>query len=395
MKKVYFDNAATTKVDQGVFSSMRPYFGVKYGNASEPHSWGQEARAAIDQSRNKIATFFGCRTGEVIFTSCATESINLSHKGLIEALSGRKPLHIITSKIEHKAVLEACGHLEKNNLASVTYLDVNKDGVIDLGVLKKAIKPNTVLVSIMYVNNEVGSIQPIAKIGKLLAEMNKKRAETKLDRIFFHVDATQAIQYFDCHIGRLGVDMLSFTGHKIHAPKGVGGLIVKKDVPLVRQQDGGGQEYGLRAGTENVPYIVGLGEAVDVVSRSGKRVFDKISGLRDRLIKDVLRIPGVKLTGPSTDRAPHIASFVVDGAEGEAILLYLSEKGVAASSGSACTSGLLQPSHVLSAMGISPELAHGSLRFSLSKYSTAEDVRYVASVLPGIIESIRRMAPAP
>lgn len=388
MKKVYLDNAATTPVDPEVFRSMKPYFSQKFGNASEPHIWGQEAKKAIDQAREQVAKFLGCKSGEIIFTSCATESINLAHKGLVEAIGNRKA-HIITSSVEHKAVLETCKHLEKLGIAKVTYLPVDEYGLIKVADVEKAIKPETILISVMYVNNEAGTIEPIEEIGRVLMEINKSRK----NKIYFHTDATQAIQYLDCSVDKLKVDLLSFSGHKIYAPKGIGVLYVKKGTPLIRQQDGGWQEYRLRAGTENVPYIVGLGKAIELVVKNQKLVVKRLSDLRDKLIKKVLQIPGTKLTGHPTQKAPHIASFVVKGVEGEAILLHLSDKGVAASSGSACTSGLLKPSHVLTAMGIPAQLSHGSLRFSLGKDTIEQDVGYTIKVLPGIIKKLRQMAP--
>lgn len=386
--KAYLDNAATTKVADEVFQAMKPYFVSVFGNASEPHDWGQQARRAVNQSRQTLATFLGAKPQEIIFTSCATESINLAHKGLIEAIGG-KP-HIITTQIEHKAVLETCRHLAKLGWATVTYLPVDRTGLVSVKAVEAAIRPETVLVSVMLVNNEVGTIEPIAEIGKLLRTYNLQH-KTK---IYFHTDATQGIQYLDCNIDKLGVDLLSLTGHKFGAPKGIGALYVRGGTPLVRQLDGGGQEANRRAGTENVPYIVALGKAVEQIARRDTQdVIRKTEKLRDKLITGILQTPGVKLTGHPVKRAPHIASFTVEGAEGEAILLLLSDKGVAASTGSACTSGTLEPSHVLTAMGIPPEAAHGSLRFSLSKETTATEIDYVIKILPGIISHLRHMAP--
>ena len=382
--KAYLDNAATTAVDAKVLAAMSPYFSQKYGNASEPHSWGQEARAGIDESRQKVADFLGAKPKEILFTSCATESINLSHKGLIEFSKKIRP-HIITSSIEHKAVLETCQHLEKLGWATVTYLPVDKYGLVAVKDVEQAIRPETALVSIMYVNNEVGTIEPIAEIGRMLTSIKDRK-------IYFHTDATQAIQYMDCNVDRLGVDLLSLTGHKFYAPKGIGALYVRRGTPLVRQQDGGGQEFQLRAGTENVPQIVALGKAIELIANS-KKLIAKIEDLRDKLITGVLKIPGVKLTGHPTKRAPHIASFTVEGAEGEAMLLLLSDQGIAAATGSACTSGTLKPSHVLTAMGIPPQAAHGSLRFSLGKETTTKEIDYVLEVLPQVIEKLRKMAP--
>jgi cysteine desulfurase len=384
MKKIYLDHAATTPVDKEVFMAMSPYFGQSFGNPSEPHQWGQEARMAVEQAREKVALFLGARPSEILFTSGATEAINLAHKGLIES---QKLPHIITSSIEHKAVLETCKHLEKLGWAKVTYLPVDKNGLVKIDDVEKSIKPETVLVSIMYVNNEMGVIQPIAEIGKLIKKINNN------SKIYFHTDATQAIQYLNCDVNYLGVDLLSLSGHKFYAPKGIGALYFKKGVSIVRQQDGGEQEYHLRAGTENVPYIVGLGKAIELAEQNKVHSAKYVEKLRNKLTASVLKISGVKLVGDIKKNAPHIVTFLVEGVEGEAMMLLLSEEGIAASSGSACTSGLLEPSHVLLAMGYQPEEAHGSLRFSLGKDNTEEEIDYVLKVLPGIIQRLRRMAP--
>jgi len=384
--KIYLDHAATTPVSAEVLKAMSPYFGKYFGNPSEPHQWGQQAKTAIEQAREKVAHFLGAKTSEILFTSGATEAINLAHKGLIE---NQKLPHIITSSIEHKAVLETCKHLEKLGWAKVNYLPVDKDGLVKIDDLEKTIRPETILVSIMYVNNEIGAIQPIVQIGQLLKKINAKRKQ----KIYFHTDATQAIQYLDCRVTELGVDLLSLSGHKFYAPKGVGVLYFKKGTPLVRQQDGGEQESRLRAGTENVPYIVGLGKAIELVQKNKVSSAKYVEKLRDKLMAGVLQIPGVKLVGDFKKNAPHIATFLVKGAEGEAMMLLLSDKGVAASSGSACTSGLLEPSHVLLAMGYQPEEAHGSLRFSLGKDNTEEEIDEVIKVLPTIVQKLRRMAP--
>jgi cysteine desulfurase len=374
---------------------MKSYFSQDYGNPSEPHLWGQKARGAIDQAREKVAEFLGAKPQEIIFTSGATESINLAHKGLVEAIrkTQNKALHIITSQVEHKAVMEACKHLEKLGWAKVTYLPVNKDGLVNLQDLEKAIQPETILVSIMYVNNEVGTIQPIVEIGELIKKINVSRLSAELLPIYFHTDATQAVSFLPCEVEKLGVDLLSLSGHKIYAPKGVGSLYFKKGTPLIRQQDGGGQEYRLRAGTENVPYIVGLGEAIELVQQNKAQSSKFIEKLRDKLINGVLKIPKVELAGDASKNSPHIAAFLVEGVEGEAVMLLLSDQGIAASSGSACTSGLLEPSHVLLAMGYKPEQAHGSLRFSLGKDSTEEEIEKVIKILPKIVQKLRRMAP--
>ncbi|MBI4037310.1 cysteine desulfurase [Candidatus Daviesbacteria bacterium] len=389
MKQIYLDNAATTPVDPEVFLAMKPYFTKIYGNASEVHSLGQQAKLAIEKSRAQIADFLGCNPQEIIFTSSATESINLSHKGLIEGMlmgwKGSQKPHIITCGVEHMAVLETCKHLELLDLADITFVPVDQYGLVKVEDIQKAIRPATILVSIMYVNNEVGTVEPIRQIGQMLKKENH--------RIYFHTDATQAVQYLNCDVKFLGVDFLSFTGHKFGAPKGIGALYARKGSTFVRQQDGGGQEGRMRAGTENVPYIVGLGKAVKMSAGLRVKNAELMKKLRDRLIAGVLKIPEVKLTGHPKLRAPHIASFVIEGAEGESIILLLSNEGIFASSGSACTSDKLAPSHVLSAMGIPPEISHGSLRFSLGKNTTKEDVDYVIKILPKVIKRLRIMAP--
>lgn len=392
MKKIYLDNSATTPVDSKVFEKMKPYFSEKYGNASEFHELGRIAKMALEESRKTVADFLGAQKEEIIFTGSATESINLSHKGLVEALLGSsnfKKVHIITSSIEHKAVLETLKHIEKIKQAEVTLLPVNVYGRIDLVSLKKAIKTNTVLVSIMYANNEVGTIEPIKEVGDLLKKINKKRKQ----RIYFHTDATQAINYLDCNVNFLGVDLLSFSGHKIYAPKGVGILYIRKNTPLVPQMDGGSQERGLRSGTENIPFIVGISEAVKLVNKH-KKDTNKIEKLRNLLIKGILKnINEVTLTGNPVKRIPSIASFVVDGVEGESMILLLSEKGVFVSSGSACTSDKLTPSHVLLSMGINIVASHSSIRFSLGRNTKKEDIDYVLKVFPDIVKKLRLMSP--
>lgn len=392
MRKIYLDNSATTPVDKEVFNKMKPYFLEKYGNASEFHKLGRTAKMALEESRKTIADFLGAQKEEIVFTGSATESINLSHKGLVEALlssSGLKKVHIITSSIEHKAVLETLKHLEEKKEAEITLLPVNKYGRIDLTSLKKAIKTNTVLVSIMYANNEVGTIEPIKEVGDFLKKINKKRKQ----KIYFHTDATQAINYLDCNVNLLGVDLLSFSGHKIYAPKGIGVLYIRKNTPLTAQMDGGSQERGLRSGTENIPFIVGISEAVKLVNKHKKDI-KNIEKLRNLLIKGILnKIEDVTLTGDSKDRIPSIASFIVDGVEGESMILLLSEKGIYVSSGSACTSDKLTPSHVLLSMGVSPISSHSSIRFSLGRNTKKEDIDYVLEVFPDIVKKLRLMSP--
>lgn len=394
MKTVYLDNAATTATDSEVLAAIEPYFDKKYGNPSEPHILGREAKIAIENARNNVAFFLKAKAEEIVFTGSATESVNLSHKGLVESLmenfNGKKKPHVITSSIEHKAVLETCRHLEGSGRVSVTYLPVDKFGRVDVNEIKETIRPETILISIMYVNNEVGTIEPIQKIGSIIKKVNGIRRN---NRIYFHTDATQALQCLNCEVDSLGVDFLSFTGHKIYAPKGVGALYIREGTPIIRELDGGNQESGLRAGTENVPYIVGLGKAIEIIKKSKTFSSEKTTKLRDELTKRVLAIPGVKLTGHPTERVSHIASFVIEGVEGEAMVLLLSDLGIIASSGSACTSADLTASHVLTAIGISPEISHGSLRFSLGKNTTEQEIDYVINKLPIVVNRLRQMSP--
>lgn len=388
--KVYLDFAATTPVREGVILAMAPFWQEKFGNPSSVHAWGREAKVALEESRNIIAGVLGARQAEILFTSCGTEASNLAIKGLVES-SKRKP-HLICSPIEHHCVLETVRHLEKKGRVEVNWLKVDGTGLVDPKELISLIRPNTLLVAVMFGNNEVGTIEPVVEIGKLLAIRNSQFATR--NRIYFYTDAVQTVQYLDCNVNRLGVDLLSLTAHKFGGPKGVGVLYVRGGTPLVRQQDGGGQERNLRAGTENLAYIVGMAKALELVVNEKKETAAKITELRDKLIKGVLeKISGAVLTGHSTLRLPHIASFLIPGIEAESALLLLDEEGIAASSGSACTSGSLEPSPVLIAMGYTPFAAHGSLRFSLGKATTEKEIDYVLQVLPGIVEKLRKIAP--
>lgn len=390
---IYLDNAATTKVNRKAFEAMRPYFLTKYGNASEYHQSGREACLAVETSRQKIAHYLGAKSGEIIFTSCATEAINLSHKGLVEALGQLNPTqkkHIIISRIEHKAVLETVKHLAQNPKILVTILPVDKLGLIKMADLRAAIRPETVLISIMYVNNEVGTIEPIRKIGLFLKELNRSRKQ----KIYFHTDATQAMQYLNCRVNWLGVDMLSFSGHKIYAPKGVGALYVRTGTPLIRQNDGGSQEHGLRSGTENVPYIVALGKAVEIVGRNKKAETIRIRKLQKTLIRRLLNsIKGISVTGDLHNRAPHVVSLVIDGVEGEAMVLRLSAAGIYCSSGSACSASDLSASHVLTAMGYPQHISHSSIRFSMGVDTKETDIKMVVSKLVKVVIFLRRLSP--
>ncbi|MFA6252082.1 MAG: cysteine desulfurase family protein [Candidatus Paceibacterota bacterium] len=385
-KSIYLDHSATTPTDERVVKAMLPYFSEKFGNYSSIHSLGREAYFAVEDSRKIISDFFNCKSDEVIFTSGSTESNNLALKGLAKNLLDKnESVHIITTKIEHDAILEPCHELEKQGV-EVTFLPVKKNGAVDVLELQKAIKKNTVLVSVMYVNNEVGIINEIEAIGKVL-----KKADHK---IYFHTDATQAINFLDCDIEKLNLDMASISGHKIYGPKGVGALFVKKGTPLRAVQTGGHQERNIRSGTINVPAIVGFGKAVEIAKKDQEKNNKKIAKLRDCFVAKVIKtIPDIILNTDMENSVCSHANFCFCGAEGEAILMSLDLEGVYVSTGSACASGNLDPSHVLLAMGIEKETAHSSIRFTFGKHNTKEEADYVLSVLPGIIEKLRKYNP--
>ena len=391
-KKIYLDHAATTPLDPAVFRAMKPYFSQKFGNPMSLHSLGQEAHKAVEKSRSQTARFLKCSENEVIFTSGATESNNLAIKGVVNYFGSRtsknfRP-HIITSQIEHHCVLNSCKVLEKAGKAEVTYLPIYKEGLVRVGDIKKAIRPNTVLVSIMYVNNEIGTVQPIAEIGKLIKTYNSQ--PTTNNKILFHTDATQAINYFNCDVKKINVDLLSFSGHKIYGPKGVGALYIKKGTPIKKIQDGGEQEFSLRAGTHNVPGIVGLGAAIQQVKGQRSKVKGLVS-LRDYLIKKVLKeIPGSYLNGSRELRSPNNANFRFDNVEGESLVLLLDKAGIAASTGSACSSGTLEPSHVLLALGLKHEQAHGSLRVTIGKHTSQKEIDFVIKKIIFAVAEIRK-----
>jgi cysteine desulfurase len=391
-KSTYLDYAATTPVDSAVFKAMKPYFSEKFGNPMSVHSFGRMAEEAVDKTRQTVADFLNCTSGEVIFTSGATESNNLAIRGVVKAYlsSNKKKPHIITTAFEHHCVLTTCQELEKEGLAEVTYLPVNKDGVVKVSDVQKSLKLNTILVSMMYVNNEIGTVQPIAEIGKLI---QKTRSEVGASSYpLFHTDATQAVNYFDCDTKKLGVDLLSLSAHKIYGPKGVGALFVKKDTPLKHVQSGGDQERRLRAGTHNVPGIVGLGSAIEQV-KSEKSKAKSILKLRDYLIKKVLReIPKSYLNGSLEKRSPNNANFRFDDVEGEGLILSLDMEGIGASTGSACSSGSLDPSHVLLALGLRHEQAHGSLRLTLGKYTTKQEIDYTVKKMKEVIKRLRKIS---
>ena len=381
MNRVYMDNAGTTAVSPAVLEKMLPYFTECYGNASSIHSTGRDARRALNEARQKVAAALNCKPEEVYFTSGGSESDNWAIKGTAFA-NRKKGNHIITSAIEHHAVLHTCHWLEKQGF-EVTYVPVDEFGQVDPKDVEAAITDKTILISIMAANNEIGTLQPIEEIAQV----------AKAHKVLFHTDAVQAIGAIPIDVKKIGCDMLSLSGHKFHGPKGVGALYIRQGVRLDNFMHGGAQERGKRATTENIPGIVGLAEAITLATTNLEEKSARIAALRDRLIDGLTALPYVRLNGHRTNRLPNNCNVSVRFVEGEALLLRLDLAGVAASSGSACTSGSLDPSHVLLAIGLPHEIAHGSLRLSLSDTTTQEEVDYVLSVLPGIIETLRSMSP--
>jgi cysteine desulfurase len=383
-RTVYLDHAATTAVDPRVVEAMLPYFSEAYGNASSLHHKGRQAADAIEDARRTIADVLGCTPREIIFTGCGTESDNLAIRGLAFAQADKGKRHLITSSVEHHAVSHTVEQLEKRFGFEATYLPVDRYGMVDPGDVERAIREDTTLVSVMYANNEVGTVQPIAEIAKI----------TQARGVPFHIDAVQAGGALDLNVDRLGVDLMSLSAHKFYGPKGVGLLYARRQVRFWPVQTGGAHERGRRAGTENVPYIVGMATALKLAYERAEIENRRQADLRDRLIVGVLeRIPESQLTGHPTERLPNSASFAFKYVEGEGILLNLDALGVCASSGSACTSASLEPSHVLTAMGVPVEIAHGSLRLTLGTENTQEDVDYVLAHLPGIVQRLREISP--
>lgn len=382
MNRIYFDNAATTQVDREIANTVVDYMVNTYGNPGSVHSSGRDARKAVDVAREQVAKLIGAETKEIFFTSGGTESDNMAIKGVAYANRSRGN-HIITSAIEHHAVLEPCETLQKEGF-ELTILPVDEFGKVDVEAVQAAIRPDTILISIMFANNEVGTIQPIAEIGAL----------AKSKGIYFHTDAVQAVGNLPIDVKKLNVDLLTMSGHKFHAPKGIGALYVRKGVRLRSIQQGGGQERHMRPGTENVPGIVGLGLAAEKAMAEMNEKINRIQQLRDRLLAGIIdKVPYVKLNGHPTERLAGNVNVSVLFIEGESLLLNLDMKGIAASSGSACTSGSLDPSHVLLAMGLDHATAHGSLRLSLSGFNRQEEVDEFLTVFPAIVERLRSMSP--
>lgn len=381
-RKVYADNAATTAVSPEVLEVMLPFYKEVYGNPSSLYSLGQEAKAPLEAARETVARALGARPNEIYFTSCGSESDNWAIKGIARSQRKKGKNHIVTTAFEHHAVLHTCQALEREGF-EVTYLPVHRNGIVRLDEVEAAITDKTALVSIMYANNEIGSIQPIPEIGELC----------KRKGVIFHTDAVQAVGAVEIDVKAQNIDLLSLSGHKIHAPKGVGALYIRSGVVPEVFLDGGAQERGRRGGTENVAGIVGLAKAMEIACSTVKERQARLIPLRDKLISGLSKIDRSHLNGDPVKRLPGNVSFCFEGVEGESLLLMLDLKGVSASSGSACTSGSLDPSHVLLAIGLPHEVAHGSLRLSLGDYNTEEDVDYILEVLPPIVERLRSMSP--
>jgi cysteine desulfurase len=382
MRKIYLDHNATTPVHPEVLEAMLPYFKEKFGNPSSIHGFGREAKVALEEAREKVAGLLGASSNEIFFTSGGTESDNLAVKGTAFA-NRKKGFHIISSKIEHHAILESCKFLEKEGF-EVTYLPVNSQGLVDPDDLKKTIRDETTLVSIIYANNEVGTIQPIEELSKISNE----------EGVYFHTDAVQALGKVPVSLQKSNVDMLSISSHKIYGPKGVGTIFIRKGVRITPWSHGGHHERSRRAGTENIPGIVGFAKALELVVKELEDQNKHLRSLTEAFYKKLVEtIPDVILNGDLERRIPNTLNLSFKGVEGESIILSLDLKGVAVASGSACTSGTLEPSHVLSAMGIDPAIAQGAIRFSFGQDNTMEDVEYVASLLPEIVERLRSMSP--
>jgi len=378
MKRIYMDHSATTPVAAQVLQAMLPYLSDKFGNASSLHSFGLEAKEALEESREKVAKLLGAMPAEIIFTSGGTESDNLALKGIARR-NKDKGKHIITTSVEHPAILETCSKLEKEGFA-VTYLPVTNEGLVDLATLEAAIRPDTILISVMHANNEIGTIQPLEEIGKLAAEKD----------IYLHTDAVQSVGKIPTDVNALGVDLLSLSAHKLYGPKGVGALYIRKGTKLESIIQGGGHERGLRSGTENVAGIVGLAKASELCCEGMAVEGQRLTKLRDRLASQVMgKVKDAWINGTMKRRLPGSLNFGFKYVEGESLLLFLDSKGIAVSTGSACSSHKLQPSHVLLSLGLQPEECHGSLRITMGRSNTTEEVDYVAQFIAEAVERFR------
>jgi len=382
MKRIYLDYAATAPTDPEVVKAMQPYFFEKSGNASSLHSFGQEAKKAVEDAREALASFIGALPDEIVFTSGGTESDNYAIKGVASALA-QKGNHIITTAIEHHAILEPCKYLEKLGF-NLTYLGVDKTGRISVQDVEKAITDKTILISVMHANNEIGTIQPIAEIGKIARQKN----------IYFHTDAVQTIGHIPVDVNKMNIDLLSLSAHKFYGPKGVGALYIRKGTRVDRFMQGGDQEKGRRASTQNTPGIAGLGKAVELCAKNMDQEAKFQIKLRDKMISRIKKdIPDVLLNGDPVNRLPNNVNFSIKYIEGESMLLNLDMLGIACSTGSACTSTSLEPSHVLLALGLPHEIAHGSLRITLGRWTKEEEIDYFLKELPVVVEKLRAMSP--
>jgi cysteine desulfurase len=399
---IYLDNAATTQLSPTVFDAMMPYLKEEYGNASSVHSYGRTARLAIERARGAVAQFLGALDTEIIFTSSATEANNLAIKGVVERVraefSGTE-LEIVASPVEHPCVMEALRHVEKLGWARIVWLPVDQDGMVSADSVGDAVSESTVLVCVMYVNNEIGSVMPLVEIGGVVREIRNRRmrdarnrgAEGKFLPLYFHTDAVQAIQYFPCLVSGLGVDFLSLTGHKFHGPKGTGVLYVRDGIEIVRQIDGGGQEYYKRGGTENVAGIVGMGAALSILREQPKNI-EVLRSLQEFLVQFVSEnISGAHLTGHATLRAPHITSFVFENVDPEALVISLDREGFAVSSGSACSSGVVKQSHVIEALHLDIPKKSAALRISTTDTTSRSEVEQFTQCLQKTVSSLREM----
>jgi cysteine desulfurase len=382
MKKIFLDHAATTPTDLRVVEAMLPYFSDSFGNPSSIHSLGLETRTAVAEAREKVASLIGAAGDEIIFTSGGTEADNLAIKGIAQA-NAQRGKHIVTTRIEHHAVEESCRYLEKQGF-KVTHVAVDQDGLVDPREVERAVTPETILISVMHANNEVGTIQPIAEISRVARSRG----------IYFHTDAVQTVGHIPAKVDDLGVDLLAISAHKLYGPKGIGVLYVRKGTRIVSFLHGGGQERGLRASTENVPGIVGLGKAAEIAQAEMDAESKLVTRLRDKLIKGLLeRIPQVRLNGHPTKRLPNNVNISVASVEGESLAVSLDLEGIAVSTGSACRSEAMEPSHVLTAMGVPVELARGSVRFSLGRDNTDADIERVLEAFPRIVSRLRAVSP--
>lgn len=379
---VYADNAATTRIAPQVLDAMLPYLKEEYGNPSTLYNLGREAKIAIEKAREQVAQVIGAKAEEIFFTGSGTEADNMALKGVLYGPAGKGKKHLITTKIEHHAILHTAMALEKEGF-QVTFLDVDKNGRVDLEELKQAITPDTALVSIMAANNEVGTIQPIEEIGKICREKG----------VLFHTDAVQAFGHMPLDVNKMNIDLLSLSAHKINGPKGSGALYIRRGLGLRPVIEGGGQERNRRSGTENVAGIVGLGQAAQLAMETMEEESARLKALAKKLTDGVLQIPETILTGDPENRLPGACSFAISAIEGESLVLYLDMEGICTSTGSACSTGSLDPSHVLMAIGLSHEVSHGSLRVTLGRFNTEEEVDYIIETLPKVVEKLRSMSP--